>query len=151
MKPSKDSLRLVFWETTIGCNLKCVHCRAAAELGRSPEELTTQQSFDLVDQIADFADPILVLSGGEPLYLDDVFDISDHASSKGLCASLLSRDSLAGEGGREEDHASDRRDGGCDEGVSGGFRRVLRVLQRRGGSLRLLPRGSRRHAKDNTG
>lgn len=94
MRPAKDALRLVFWETTIGCNLKCVHCRAAAELGRSPEELNTQESFALVDQIVAFSDPILVLSGGEPLYRDDIFDIAGYASQKGLRVALATNGTL---------------------------------------------------------
>lgn len=27
MKNMKNQLRLVFWETTVGCNLECIHCR----------------------------------------------------------------------------------------------------------------------------
>ena len=27
MKNVKNQLRLVFWETTAGCNLECIHCR----------------------------------------------------------------------------------------------------------------------------
>ncbi len=27
MKNTQNQLRLVFWETTAGCNLECIHCR----------------------------------------------------------------------------------------------------------------------------
>ena len=106
MRPARDTLRLVFWETTIGCNLKCVHCRAAAELGRSPEELDTQESRNLVDQIAAFADPILVLSGGEPLYRDDIFDIAGYANEKGLRVALATNGTLVDEQIADEIKAS---------------------------------------------
>ena len=60
--------RLVFWETTAGCNLACIHCRRITVADQLlPQDLTTAESFDLIDQIAAFARPIFVLSGGEPL------------------------------------------------------------------------------------
>lgn len=81
----KDAiLRLVFWETTTSCNLKCIHCRASAAECRSPEELTTDQSYALLREIASFAKPVIVLSGGEPLVRDDIFDIASYGSSLGL-------------------------------------------------------------------
>ena len=33
--------RLIFWELTTGCNLHCIHCRAAAMDKPYPGELTT--------------------------------------------------------------------------------------------------------------
>jgi AdoMet-dependent heme synthase len=65
--------RLVFWELTTACNLKCVHCRACPVEQRSPEDLTTEQGIALLDEIAAFAKPAVVLSGGEPLVRPDVF------------------------------------------------------------------------------
>ena len=60
-----NDLRLVFWETTAGCNLECVHCRridVAKELMRN--DLSTAESLKFVENLAAFAKPILVLSGG---------------------------------------------------------------------------------------
>ncbi len=75
-------LRLLFWETTKACNLHCQHCRAIPEAGLGPNELTTQEAFGLIDRIAEVAKPVLILSGGEPLYRPDIFDIG----AKGLAA-----------------------------------------------------------------
>lgn len=86
--------RLVFWELTSACNLKCIHCRACPAEERSHDELTTEESFQLVDQIASFAKPVLVLSGGEPLVRPDVFDIAAHASSQGLRVALATNGTL---------------------------------------------------------
>jgi MoaA/NifB/PqqE/SkfB family radical SAM enzyme len=76
--------RLVFWETTKGCNLRCVHCRATALDHMSPEDLSTREGFELLDQIRSFSKPIIVLSGGEPLYRKDIFDIASYGTEKGL-------------------------------------------------------------------
>lgn len=86
--------RLIFWELTEGCNLKCVHCRATAQPQRSRDELTTEQAFDIIDQIAAFADPILVLTGGEPLFRPDFFEIAHYANEKGITTALASNGTL---------------------------------------------------------
>ena len=78
------TLRLVAWEVTRSCNLACVHCRAAALDRPYENELTTQEAFDLLDNIASFAKPIIILTGGEPLLRDDIFEVADHGSRLGL-------------------------------------------------------------------
>jgi len=58
---------LVIWEVTRACALSCVHCRANAIPSRDPRELTTAEAFRLVDQIREFGNPILVMTGGDPM------------------------------------------------------------------------------------
>jgi heme b synthase len=86
--------RLVFWEVTAGCNLKCIHCRAQALPGRLPDELTTEEAFRFIEHLRAFASPIVVLSGGEPLYRPDIFDIASFASGKGLKVALATNATL---------------------------------------------------------
>ncbi len=86
--------RLVFWEVTKGCNLRCVHCRATATELASPNDLPTAQCLDIIDQIAAFANPILVLSGGEPLYRPDIFQLAQYATDKGLRVALATNGTL---------------------------------------------------------
>lgn len=86
--------RLVFWEVTKGCNLRCVHCRATATELSSPRDLPTAQALGIIDQIAEFASPILVLSGGEPLYRKDIFELAGHASARGLRVALATNGTL---------------------------------------------------------
>lgn len=93
MKAQKNELRLVFWELTKSCNLKCIHCRAEAdEVLR--QELSTGEILKTIDDIADFAKPILVLTGGEPLYRADIFEIARHAASKDLRVALATNGTL---------------------------------------------------------
>ncbi len=75
---------LVAWEVTRSCNLACKHCRASALHGPYPGELTTEECFRLVDQIKEVGDPIVILTGGEPLMRKDIFEILDYAVAKGL-------------------------------------------------------------------
>jgi len=83
-KASPTTLRLVAWETTRNCNLACVHCRASATTGPHSGELDTAEAFTLLDQIAEVAKPIIILTGGEPLLRDDIFDIAAYGNEKGL-------------------------------------------------------------------
>jgi heme b synthase len=78
------SLRLVAWETTRNCNLACIHCRASATTGPHSGELDTSEALKLLDQIAEIAKPIVILTGGEPLLREDIFDIAAYGTQKGL-------------------------------------------------------------------
>jgi len=88
------SLRLVFWETTKACNLTCRHCRAVPERRLGPTELTTSRAFDLMDGIATVAKPVFVLSGGEPLFRSDIFDIAEYGVQSGFRMALATNGTL---------------------------------------------------------
>ncbi len=81
---------LISWNITKRCNLKCRHCYLdASELTSLKGELSTDEAFALVDDIASInSNAMLILTGGEPLLRDDVFDISSYASKKGLMVVL---------------------------------------------------------------
>src|ERR1700722_6224552 len=86
--------RLIFWEVTKGCNLRCVHCRATATELSSPTDLPTSTALGIIDQIAAAANPILVLSGGEPLYRSDIFQLARYGTDKGLRIALATNGTL---------------------------------------------------------
>ncbi len=79
-----SDLRLVAWETTRNCNLSCRHCRASARHGSYSGELDTASCLRLLDQIAETGSPIVILTGGEPLLRDDIFDIAAYGTKQGL-------------------------------------------------------------------
>src|SRR5581483_4577140 len=91
---SKFKPRLIFWEVTKGCNLRCIHCRATATELSSPTDLPTGRAIEIIKQISDFANPILVLSGGEPLYRHDIFDLATFATERGLRVALATNGTL---------------------------------------------------------
>ncbi len=72
------------WEITRSCNLFCAHCRGSASHGQYSGELSTEECFQLIDQILEVGKPILILTGGEPLIRKDVFQIAEYAVTKGL-------------------------------------------------------------------
>lgn len=78
------SPRLVAWEVTRRCNLCCKHCRAGAANDQYGGELSLAEAKALVDDIASFAKPVLILTGGEPLLCEWLWNIVAYAREKGL-------------------------------------------------------------------
>jgi AdoMet-dependent heme synthase len=88
MDPTKrpikpPTLRLLAWETTRRCNLACRHCRAAAGSGPYPGELTTAEGLKLLDDLATMGQIVVILTGGEPLLREDIFDLAAYGTRRG--------------------------------------------------------------------
>jgi len=83
-RPSIPELRMVAWELTRSCNLACVHCRASAERGPYPGELSKEEVLRVMDGIAVIAKPVIIMTGGEPLLRSDIFDLSRYGTDKGF-------------------------------------------------------------------
>jgi len=72
---------VVVWTTSRRCNLHCLHCYTGSEDVNYPGELSTDEGYALLDDLAAFGVPALLMSGGEPLYrpdfeLDFIFDLA---------------------------------------------------------------------------
>ncbi|HOP85209.1 MAG TPA: radical SAM protein [Syntrophorhabdaceae bacterium] len=78
------NLRMIAWELTRNCNLNCIHCRARASLGPHTDELTTEECINIIEDVSTFANPTIIITGGEPLLRKDVFEIAEYGSKKGL-------------------------------------------------------------------
>ena len=77
-------LRMIAWEVTRSCNLNCIHCRASADLGPHSGGLSREECLRLIDDIASFSKPVVILTGGEPLLRNDIFEIAAHGNKRGL-------------------------------------------------------------------
>ncbi len=75
---------LVIWETTQACGLSCRHCRASAQPGRNPGELSSEEGLRLVDAVAEMGTPLFILSGGDPLNRPDLAELVRHGKARGL-------------------------------------------------------------------
>src|SRR5215469_11274844 len=76
---------IVFYEMTRACNLKCIHCRADAQLNCHPDELSPNLARELVDALTRFErPPLLVLTGGDPLRRADVFDLVNYCRERSI-------------------------------------------------------------------
>ncbi len=77
------ALRLLAWETTRRCNLACLHCRAAAGSGPYPGELTTAEGLALLENLSRLGRIVVILTGGEPLLRDDIYDLARYGTRLG--------------------------------------------------------------------
>src|SRR5215469_18945823 len=80
----------IYWETTLACALACRHCRAEAVPWPHPEELTLAEGVAFLRQIKDFGHPLprLILTGGDPLARQGLFELIDEARSLGISVSI---------------------------------------------------------------
>jgi len=95
----KQMLRLLFWESTIKCNLACAHCRRIESDKTADKDLSTVQAENLIEQLAGLGTnqsmmPIMVFSGGEPLCRGDLFELISHAKSLGIIPALATNGTL---------------------------------------------------------
>jgi len=75
----------IAWEITRRCNLRCVHCRSSSEMEiKGHPDFSTEEAYRVLDDIVSYAQPVVVLSGGEPLTRKDVFEIAQYGTGKGL-------------------------------------------------------------------
>ncbi|MCZ7628651.1 MAG: mycofactocin radical SAM maturase [Microthrixaceae bacterium] len=68
------------WELTYACNLACVHCLSSSGR-RHPRELTTEECFRVVDELARMQVFYVNIGGGEPMLRRDFFHVLAYAES----------------------------------------------------------------------
>ena len=85
---------LISYSITTKCNLRCKHCYSESGEEAGGDDLTTEESLRVIDEIADWGIGLLVFDGGEPLVREDFFQIADYASSKGIVTGIGSNGSM---------------------------------------------------------
>jgi len=84
LQPPED----VQWLATERCNLSCAHCGTNA--GRkNPDELTTTEMKQAIDELALLGTKLLELTGGEPLLREDLWEVLHYAAEQGIEYSLV--------------------------------------------------------------
>jgi radical SAM protein with 4Fe4S-binding SPASM domain len=81
---SQDKKPVVVWNVSRRCNLHCLHCYTESKDLSYSDELSHDEGKGLIDQLTDFGVPVLLLSGGEPLYRPDILELARYAALKGL-------------------------------------------------------------------
>jgi len=88
---------MVSYSITTKCNLKCKHCYSESVDQASPDELSAEEAFQLIDDLSEWGIGLLVIDGGEPLCREDMLDIVKYASSKGIRTTVGSNGTLIDE------------------------------------------------------
>lgn len=89
--------RVLAWEVTRQCPLKCRHCRAGAANVPYAAELSTDECLRVIDSLP----PLMVIwTGGEPMLRPDILDLVRRATACGLrsvmapCGMLVTEERL---------------------------------------------------------
>ncbi|MDE2180151.1 MAG: radical SAM protein, partial [candidate division NC10 bacterium] len=85
---------VVIWNLTRRCNLHCLHCYSQSQDRAYADELTTDEGKRLIADLARYKIPVLILSGGDPLYREDLYMLADHARDLGLRCALSTNGTL---------------------------------------------------------
>lgn len=136
MKRATDPPKWIAWEITGRCNLQCIHCRSSSGMTAEQGDMSTGEAIRFIDSLAEYATPVVVLSGGEPLLREDLFSLAAHGTSRGLrmclatngtlvdeavCAKIkesgIRMVSLSLDGSRREVHDDFRKQPGAFDGV----------------------------------
>lgn len=143
---NRPSLRMVAWEVTRRCNLHCQHCRAASGAGPYYGELNKEESLKVLAEIASLGKPVVILTGGEPLLRDDIYDLAQEGTKLGLRmviapngtlldeekaqrlkAAGIQRVSISLDGARAESHDQFRQVPGAFDGALQGIQYLKKV------------------------
>lgn len=85
---------VVVWNCTNTCNLNCKHCYADSKNKRFEEELGTGESKLFIDDLAELKVPVLLISGGEPLIRQDIFELIQYAKKQNIRVTVSTNGTL---------------------------------------------------------
>jgi radical SAM protein with 4Fe4S-binding SPASM domain len=85
---------MVSYSITRKCNLNCKHCYSESTDQASPDELSTEESFRLMDELSRWGIGLLIIDGGEPLCHENLLDVVKYATSKGIRTTIGSNATL---------------------------------------------------------
>jgi radical SAM protein with 4Fe4S-binding SPASM domain len=89
---------IVVWNLTRRCNLRCVHCYTDSNEKVADGELSTRECRAVLDDLAAFQVPAVLLSGGEPTTRKDLFELAQYGADKGLRLTLSTNGTLITKG-----------------------------------------------------
>lgn len=92
-KLNTSTPKWIAWESTLKCNLNCIHCRSSST-AETVSAVSTQKAKALMDRVAAFCSPVFVLSGGEPMMRDDVAELTEYGTALGFRMCLATNGTL---------------------------------------------------------
>lgn len=88
---------VIAWNITNKCNYKCKHCYSNSDYCNKANILTLEEIKKIIDDLKAMNVPVILLSGGEPLMREDIFEIIKIIRDKGIRVSLSTNGSLIDE------------------------------------------------------
>ncbi len=91
---SVDRGPVVAWNITKRCNFKCKHCYSDATINTDEKELSLEEIKSIIDEMKELKVPVILLSGGEPMMHEHIFEIIGYIRASGIRVSLSTNGSL---------------------------------------------------------
>lgn len=82
------------FELTPRCNFACVHCYCVVDDARRPQEMTTDEWRNVIDQLADAGGLTITITGGDPMLRPDFFEIARYTRERRFVLRLLTNASF---------------------------------------------------------
>ena len=83
LKGGLDAPICLTWELTYACNLQCVHCLSSSGQ-RDPNELTTAEAKQVLNELRDLQVFYINIGGGEPMVRRDFFELLEYSIGMGI-------------------------------------------------------------------
>ena len=83
LKGGLDAPICLTWELTYACNLQCVHCLSSSGQ-RDPNELSTAEAKQVLDELHDLQVFYINIGGGEPMVRRDFFELLEYSIGRGI-------------------------------------------------------------------
>ena len=83
LKGGLDAPICLTWELTYACNLQCVHCLSSSGQ-RDPNELTTAEAKQVLNERRDLQVFYINIGGGEPMVRRDFFELLEYSIGMGI-------------------------------------------------------------------
>lgn len=74
----------IIWNITNRCNLRCDHCYMGADAHTLPDELSDEETIELVRRMGAAGVPVVFLSGGEPMMRPNFWEILEEVNRQGV-------------------------------------------------------------------
>ncbi len=88
--------KILIWNLTNACNLFCQHCYSSANISRTGE-ISIEDIQKQIPFLKQAGVKVLILSGGEPLIREDIFDIAELFNKNGFITTLSTNGLLINE------------------------------------------------------
>lgn len=90
-------LRYLFFEVTRRCNICCRYCGSECSPAERANEMSAAQWKAIIDQLAEDFEPsrvMVAVTGGEPLYREDIYEIFAHLHKRGFPYGMVCNSTL---------------------------------------------------------
>jgi radical SAM protein with 4Fe4S-binding SPASM domain len=88
----------IIWNITNRCNLLCDHCYMAADGHALPDQLTDEETIDIVRRMGEAGVPVVFLSGGEPMMRPNFWEILAEVNAQGVRPTISTNCTMIDEG-----------------------------------------------------